>query len=65
MKRTMEDVMNDMWNLYYEGGVSEEGHIEADNLLIEALQIASEEGIEKYQADAIKVAYEGIGKWYA
>lgn len=65
MERKMKDIIEDMWSLYYENETSEESHIEADNLLVEALQVASEEGIEKHEADALKVAYEGIGKWYS
>ena len=65
MKRTMDDIIAEMWNLSYENETSEESHIEADNLLVEALQVASEEGIEKHEADALKVAYEGVGKWYS
>lgn len=65
MKRKMEEIIEEMWAINYAGGDPEDSHIEADNLLLEALQVASEEGIEKYEADALKVAYEGIGKWYS
>ena len=65
MKRKMENIIEEMWAINYAGGDPEDSHIEADNLLLEALQVASEEGIEKYEADALKVAYEGIGKWYS
>ena len=64
MKRKMEDVVEDMWSLYYYGDSPEDDHMEADNLLLEALEIAAEEGIENHQASALKVAFEGIGKWY-
>ena len=65
MKRRMEEIISEMWELSYESGDPEGSHIEADDLLLEALQVASEEGIEKHEADALKVAYESIGKWYS
>ena len=45
-KRTIKDILEEMWELSYENETSEESHIEADNLLLEALQIASKEGLK-------------------
>lgn len=62
--REMQEVILEMWDWSNDGDF-EIAHQKADELLIEALEIASEKGVEDYEVEALKNAYHEVGKFYS
>lgn len=62
--REMQEVIIELWG-WADDGDFEIAHQKADELLIEALEIASEKGVEDYEVEAIKTAYHEVGKFYS